>query len=1355
MASLRLVFACGLLGILTITALPQSPDPAVYTPQWIRDGFATGGTTHEPWLFLLRTNKRAEWQKEEYDYRLSEEYIRSLAQAGVTVYHIFFYKGFGFAAEEAHMKEAARAAAIAHRHGLKVDTYIQWNSLFYETFFKEVPAAKRDRWYQVDESGKPILLTYGHQQSFRYRPCFNHQAYMDYFKEKILRFAVEQADTDFVHFDNFDLNPPGESCHNPATISAFRRYLTEKYPPPVRRERFGFEDVSEVLPPVWNQSNPPETMLVIQDPLLQEWAEFRAWTMISRLAECARFVRGLKKEVVIEINPHGILGNNRVWERGIDHPGLMKYTNVIWTEDDNNPRWEDGVAIGKFRHFKLGRTTGNFILTYNRTPQDFAENLALNRTPAWLGQGIPDGQGKIHLDFWHRHQDLFTHCQGAEKVAVLRSHPSVAYNNLTVHNSVNMAEQALQQRQIPFDIIFDQQLGFLSRYSVLVLANQESLADETVEKINRFVRDGGGLVVTEDTGLYDHWRRQRQSKAFSEMFGWQGESADRPSNTSVTLGRGKAVYLPDLGLPDGRPLDPRVWKIPLRADQLKSAVLDVSEPPLPLIVEGPEWLGVSHDHQSGRDIVHLFSYRHDRPAFEARLRFRGPVSRAWAVSPHRSGKQELQVAVSGAEAIVTVPELSCYEVVVLESGSNPSDKDSLAVYSSGDERAAAESMVHGFIDREIEARRQKRLDELALLRAPQDWRARQDRTRARLSEFFGDFPPRTPLNSRTVGKLERERYTIEKVVFESRPHYYVTANLYLPRNAAAPRPAVFIPCGHSDPGKAYIHYHSAALGFVLKGYVVLVMDPMGQGERSEYFDPVTLKPLVGMSVSQHHYVGRPAFLVDWSLSGLRLWDCIRAVDYLVSRPEVDQERLAAAGNSGGGQMALLITAVDERIKACAAGHPGGSMENTYLKGQDPIDREILSLIPPRPCRIIVGDQSGEEARHRTKLDDMLLFYRGLGAGTDKADLVLVDGVHDLKQPKREAAYEWLNQWVGDVAAGSHEDALQLEDPEALWCTKKGVTLAELGGESGQSLNALRLRQAYHPADDLQELRDRIARRIQLSQTPSGVPPSRIHGSLEFDGVRVTKFSYASEPGIRIPGLLLEPGKSGQRGPVVIHVSDQGKPQGTGDSLCVLLAGEGLSVVSLDLRGIGETSPSTVSKFDRYTGYTPEAWRQDTAAIKALSIDRTMLGMRVYDLLAGLNWVDSQPGLQDRPVFLLGEGLGGVWVLMASTFDKRPEGVITVGTLVSYKRLIENRYYALRGYFWVPGALKDFDIPDLSRAALAPVKLWLNPADQMGATLPVEEAQADLTTAGVSVQLATSGYEIAKSVRNFIGSPAKK
>lgn len=659
-------------GMGDLSAQKGPEDLARYMPEWIRDGFADAGATHEPWIFQVRRNNGNfnQWQKESYDYQTSEEFIRSLAEAGITVYHIYCYKGFGFEAEKEHMEMAAKAAAMAHKYRMKVDTYVQWNTMAYETFFAEVPEAQTDLWYQVDVYGKPILLTYGYQQSFRYRPCFNHDAYMEYFKEKIIRYAVEEIKTDFIHFDNFDYNYPPEADFNPVTVAAFRKYLEDKYTPSERMERFGFENISYVLPPMWNDPNPAGGMVEIMDPVMQEWIDFRCWTFTTRLAECARFARSLNREVAIEVNPHGLVGSNRAWEAGINHPDLMQYTNVIWTEDNNNPRWEDGVAIGKFRHYKLGRTTGNFIMTGNHQPQDFAENLALNRTIGSLGRNIPEGVRKKYLDFWLDNKALYTQMKGAEKVAVLRSYPSMAYNTLETQVSVNMAEQALQQRQIPFDIIFDQQSDQFGDYYVLVLANQESLDEKIISKLKAFVKKGGGIVATGKTGMYDGWRRLRKHDLVREMFleTGPGQAGELESATAFHYGQGRVIHLPQLIRPEKEIKlgFESIWMMPENADELESAVYWAAGRNLPLTVTAAEWVGVSHDTQENREVVHLFNYRDQSAAHGITLRYDGAIKEAWAVSPDQEGKMKLPTTKEGEQTIVRISNLKVYKIIVLE-----------------------------------------------------------------------------------------------------------------------------------------------------------------------------------------------------------------------------------------------------------------------------------------------------------------------------------------------------------------------------------------------------------------------------------------------------------------------------------------------------------------------------------------------------------------------------------------------------------------------------------------------------------------------------------------------------------------
>ncbi len=669
---LSVVSFCLMVSVNNPVFSQEGEDLARYTPEWIREGFADAGATHEPWIFQVRRNNAGfnQWQREEFDYQLSEEYIKSLADAGVTVYHVGFYKGFGFEAEKEYMDQVAKAAAYAHKYGMKVDTYVQWNTMAYETFFAEVPEAKTDLWYQIDVNGKPIMLTYGFQQSFRFRPCFNHDAYMKYFKEKIIRYAVEKAKTDFIHFDNFDFNYPPEADFNPVTIAAFREYITAKYSAQERIERFGFENVSYVLPPMWNSSNPAEKMIGINDPVIQEWIDFRCHTFSSRLAECARFARELNREVVIEVNPHGLVGSNRAWEAGINHPDLMQYTNVIWTEDQNNPRWENGVAIGKFRHYKLGRTTNNFIMTGNSKPNDFAENLALNRTIGSLGGSIPTGVRKQYLDFWHANRELYTHVQGAEKVALLRSYPSMAYNTLETQVAVNMAEQTLQQRQIPFDIIFDQQMDQLSHYAVLVLANQESLTDENLEAITSFVEKGGGLVVTGNTGKYDGWRRLRKQSFLSVLASGAGKAVDDSDNQpfSFRYGKGRVVYIPELIHPGGEVKlgFESNWYMPENAGELASAVQFVSGGNLPLEVSAPEWVGVSHDTQNNREIIHLFNYHTEKNVAGIKLNYKGTIQKAWSISPDEAGKTDIFFSEKNGNVTLEIPNLHVYKIIILE-----------------------------------------------------------------------------------------------------------------------------------------------------------------------------------------------------------------------------------------------------------------------------------------------------------------------------------------------------------------------------------------------------------------------------------------------------------------------------------------------------------------------------------------------------------------------------------------------------------------------------------------------------------------------------------------------------------------
>ncbi|HCU38361.1 MAG TPA: hypothetical protein DGT21_23970 [Armatimonadetes bacterium] len=659
---------------------------------------------------------------------------------------------------------------------------------------------------------------------------------------------------------------------------------------------------------------------------------------------------------------------------------------------------------------------------------------------------------------------------------------------------------------------------------------------------------------------------------------------------------------------------------------------------------------------------------------------------------------------------------------------------SLRVHSLETDRRSARAMLPAYIHKYgIAPYEQQREQLLAALKTPEDWRACQQGIRDRLAEYWGPFPEKTPLNVQSVGTIERNQFSIEKVIYEGRPGYYVTASFYLPKGREFPVPGIILVCGHSAEGKGYHLYHECALGLVLKGYAVLAIDPTGQGERSEYFDADTLEHRVPLTVAQHHQLGRPSFLVGNTLGGFRTWDAMRGVDYLVSRSEVDAGRIGAVGNSGGGQMAFLVTAADERVAVCVAAHPGGSQENTYLNGQHTRDREILSLIAPRPCRVVIGDQSGED-RHVAKVDDMKRFYTGLGFDEARCEVKWVDGVHDLKEPKRLAAYEWFNRWFGKEDEGSEEPALEPLSAEELWCTETGFTLKSLGGETGQTLNAQRMAeimpQRAAPANatgaqtQATALKQAVARRLGFEVAADRQPPDvQLGETFEGDGFTAGMLTLLPEADIRVPALLLRPAGE-TAGPLIVHAAERGKPQRADEpSLPLELCKRGCTVLSIDVRGVGETDPREGTFADTVAGYDADQWQRDCLGINAYGfMARSLEAMRAFDIIRAVDCLRTLPEYDGRPVTVVGEGLGGLWALIAAVYDDRVDGVVTVGTLLSYRMLIQSPYHEVRGYFWLPEALRDFDIAELG-ALIAPRSVaWIAPVDAMAK--PVDAAAVD-------------------------------
>ncbi len=331
-----------------------------------------------------------------------------------------------------------------------------------------------------------------------------------------------------------------------------------------------------------------------------------------------------------------------------------------------------------------------------------------------------------------------------------------------------------------------------------------------------------------------------------------------------------------------------------------------------------------------------------------------------------------------------------------------------------------------------------------------DWERYRAAARKNIAELVGPFLERTPLNARVTGVITRDGFRIEKLIYESQPGFFVTAALFVPANLRGKAPAILYCSGHSDAGFRAPTYLSMALNLVKKGFVVLAFDPIGQGERWQYFNPQTGRSDFGPgnSTREHSRPGSQCFLTGDSLARHMIWDGIRSLDYLLTRPEVDAARIGITGRSGGGTQSAYIAAVDDRILAAAPENYLTTFESV-LKMRGPQDAEqnfyrgiahgfdqadLLIARAPQPTLIIATTRDIFNIEGtQTAFAEAGRAHRALG-GTDSMVMTVDDAEHTSTKQNREATYAFFRKHLrhpGDSAdeaiARPSEDELRITE----------------------------------------------------------------------------------------------------------------------------------------------------------------------------------------------------------------------------------------------------------------------------------------------------------------------------------------
>ena len=337
-------------------------------------------------------------------------------------------------------------------------------------------------------------------------------------------------------------------------------------------------------------------------------------------------------------------------------------------------------------------------------------------------------------------------------------------------------------------------------------------------------------------------------------------------------------------------------------------------------------------------------------------------------------------------------------------------------------------------------------------------RKMQDELRQKLLQMMGGLPTeKTDLHAAITGKTPLEGFTIEKLVFQSLPGIYVTALVYVPKDQASKHPAVLVPAGHAADGK--LHYQALSQRLAGRGYVVISWDPVGQGERSQFWDSKAQKSRYNLICAEHAVMGNLAYLAGANLARWEVWDGIRAVDYLLTRPDVDGERISITGTSGGGTQTALIAALDPRIKVAVPScyitalpmrmanrifvDPDSDPEqDLYGMISNGVDHPgLLLLIYPRPVMVAAAvlDFFPIEGTRKT-FREMQRLYTRFGHG-DRIAMVESYNGHEYSAGNQQAALDFLDHFNRMPVRTGLPPVKELGG-EALRCTQTGQVLVD-------------------------------------------------------------------------------------------------------------------------------------------------------------------------------------------------------------------------------------------------------------------------------------------------------------------------
>jgi cephalosporin-C deacetylase-like acetyl esterase len=561
---------------------------------------------------------------------------------------------------------------------------------------------------------------------------------------------------------------------------------------------------------------------------------------------------------------------------------------------------------------------------------------------------------------------------------------------------------------------------------------------------------------------------------------------------------------------------------------------------------------------------------------------------------------------------------------------------------------ASHKEVMQYLERQASGITARAVDELS---SRERWEAVAPKRREEMRRMLGllPWPERTPLNVKITGTLQGNGYTVEKLAFESLPSMYVTANLYVPAVRKGKVPAIVYVCGHAyTPQGAKVAYQRHGISLAKNGYVAIIIDP------------IQIAELYGV----HHGVYGQE-MNDWysrgyTPAGIEVWNAMRAIDYLVTRPEVDAARIGMTGRSGGAAMTWFTAAVDDRVKAAMpvmglSTYEANLKENTQKLHCDcmfPINAYLhdmvhqAALIAPRPLLMAHGRKDALfPVPGFTKVEEVTKrLYASYGRGDDFGNIVVETG-HEDSDYLREQSIRFFDKHLLSTSDRKLDMAYE---------NAPGPSLAVFPDGAPKEAGNYRIQDEFLKAPSMatysttaawEKRKSDLYQALRTEVFPT-FPRDQVKPVVRRAGKQqgFEELEIETEPGVHIRALIRKP-EHGKPAPVALYVATDGDDiRGAATVTGGLRDNEAVKMIVYP-RGVGEI------------GWSKSVWRE--VQRNAMHVGQTVDSMRLRDVMAAVTAVRAESGVDQSRITVIGKGTSAGLALYAAVLDPAIEQVTLI------------------------------------------------------------------------------------------------